>query len=50
MRKMIRQCLICIHWEGGPFKTPPFAPLPGYVVCSSNNIPFNLVGIHYLVH
>ena len=48
MWKVIRQCLICIHWEGGPFKTPPFAPLPGYVVGSSNNIPFNLVGIDYL--
>ena len=22
VRKAIRQCLICIHWEGGPFKTP----------------------------
>ena len=48
VRKVLRQCLICIHWEGGPFKTPPFAPLPEYVVCSDNRIPFMFVGIDYL--
>ena len=47
VRKVIRQCLICIHWEGGPFKTPPFAPLPNYVV-TANTPPFSYVGIDYL--
>ena len=48
VRKAIRRCLICIHWEGGPFKTPPFAPLPGYVVSPSTKVPFTCVGIDYL--
>ena len=47
VRRIIRQCLICIHWEGGPFKTPPFAPFPDYVV-SSDNPPFSFIGLDYL--
>ena len=47
IRWIIRQCLICIHWEGGPFKTPPFAPFPDYVL-SSDNPPFTFVGLDYL--
>ena len=40
-------CLICIHWEGGPFKTPKFANLPSYVT-ESNLKPFTNVGVDYL--
>ena len=47
VRKVVRQCLICIHWEGGPFKTPPFAPLPEYVT-TANTPPFTYVGLDYI--
>ena len=47
VRKVLRQCLICIFWEGGPFKTPKFAPLPDYVI-SCQNQPFSFIGIDYL--
>ena len=47
VRKVVRQCLICIHWEGGPFKTPPLAPLPGYVT-RANTPPFTYVGLDYI--
>ena len=47
VQKIIRSCLICIHWEGGPFKTPRFAPLPKYVV-SSEEPPFTFIGLDYL--
>ena len=47
VRRVVRQCLICIHWEGGPFKTPPFAPLPDFVV-TANTPPFSYIGIDYL--
>ena len=46
VRKILRKCLICIHWEGGPFKTPPFAPLPNYVVSADHRKPFIYVGIY----
>ena len=48
-RKIIRQCLICIHWEGGPFKTPQFSPYPNYVI-SNEHPPFTFCGIDYLGH
>ena len=48
VRKIIRNCLICIHWEGGPFKTPKMAPLPEYVIFRNNMEPFMVVGIDYL--
>ena len=47
VRKIIRQCLICLHWEGGPFKTPKFAKIPDYVL-SDNFPPFAYTGIDYL--
>ena len=47
VRKAIRQCLICIHWEGAPFKTPLFAPIPEYILYA-NIPPFTYVGIDYL--
>ena len=47
VRKVIRQCLVCKRWEGGPFRTPPFAPLPDYST-SSDNPPFTFVGLDYL--
>ena len=47
VQRVIRQCLICIFWEGGPFKTPPFAPLPNYVTDGSMK-PFSFVGLDYL--
>ena len=47
VQKIIRRCLICIHWEGGPFKTPPFASLPKYIT-SSDERPFVYVGLDYL--
>ena len=45
--KTIRKCITCIRWDGGPFKTPPFAPYPEYVI-SGNEPPFTYVGIDYL--
>ena len=47
MRKVIRQCLICIHWEGAPFKTPLFAPIPEYILYA-NIPPFTYVGVDCL--
>ena len=45
--KVIRNCLICIHWEGGPSKTPPFAPNPDYI--TTGNVPaFTYAGIDNL--
>ena len=48
IRKIIRQCLICIHWEGGPFKTLDFAVLPNFIVDNSCRKPFEIIGIDYL--
>jgi hypothetical protein len=48
VQRVIRQCLICLFWEGGPFKTPSFAPLPNYVISNSNMKPFTFVGVDYL--
>ena len=47
VQKVIRQCLICLHWEGGPFKTPPFSNFPDYVL-SANLPPFTSLGLDYL--
>ena len=47
VQKVIRSCLICINWEGGPFKSPIFAPLPTYVV-SKDQPPFTFTGLDYL--
>ena len=47
VQKFIRKCLICIFWEGTPFKTPNFAPYPDYMI-SCENQPFTYVGIDYL--
>ena len=48
VRKVIRQCLICIHWEGGPFKTPELAPIPKDIEAKLSKEPFLLVGLDYL--
>ena len=45
VRRMIRQCLICIFWEGGPFKTPRYSPSPNYVTSNANMKPFIFVGV-----
>ena len=47
VRKVIRYCLICIHWEGGPFKTRAFSPFPDYVT-TGNEPAFTYTGIDYL--
>ena len=47
VRKVLRQCLICIHWEGGPFRTPNFSEFPDFVL-SDSAPPFTFVGIDYL--
>jgi hypothetical protein len=47
VRKIIRQCLICLHWEGGPFQTPNFAHLPKYVL-SDEYPPFTFIAMDYL--
>ena len=47
VQSCIRQCLICIHWEGGPFKTPPFAPFPKSLL-QIDDKPFLYVGLDYL--
>ena len=47
VQSCIRQCLICIHWEGGPFKTPPFAPFPKSLL-QIDDKPFQYVGLDYL--
>ena len=39
--------MICLCWEGGPFKTPKFANIPDYVL-SQNVPPFTFIGIDYL--
>ena len=44
VQKVIRKCLICIHWEGGPFKTHPFASYPEYVT-AGNEPSFIYIGI-----
>ena len=49
VRKLIRQCLICIHWEGRPFKTPPFCEYPEYMLEKSHP-PFTFTGLDYLGH
>ena len=48
VRKVVRECLTCIRWEGGPFKTPDFAPLPGFVVSLGDKTPFAFTGLDYL--
>ena len=47
VRRAIRQCLICLHWEGGPFNTPKFANFPDYIL-SQDNPPFTFIGVDYL--
>ena len=47
VRKVIRQCLICLHWEGGPFRTPNFSEFPNFVL-SDSSPPFTHVGVDYL--
>ena len=47
VQNVLKKCLTCIHWEGGPFKTPIFAPLPRFAV-SHDKPPFTFVGLDYL--
>ena len=47
VRKIVRECLTCIRWEGAPFRTPDFAPLPEFVVTTGDKISFAFVGLDY---
>ena len=47
VRKVVRHCLICLHCDGGPFKTFPFSNFPDYV-WSPNLLPFTSLGLDYL--
>ena len=47
VRRAIRQCLICLRWEGAPFKTPKFTNFPDYIL-SQDNPPFTFIGVDYL--
>ena len=46
VRKILRGCLICIHWEGVPFKTPYFASLLTFIM-SDEIPPFTFTGFDY---
>ena len=46
VKRVIHKCVVCKFWEGGPFKTPHFAPLPEYAK-DPNIVPFTYVGIDY---
>ena len=48
VRKVVRACLTCTRWEGGPFKTPDFAPLPGFVVSLGDKTPFAFTSLDYV--
>ena len=47
VRKLVLECLTCIKWEGAPFQTPDFAPLPDFVVSTDDKVSFSYVGIDY---
>ena len=47
VRKVLRECLTCIRWEGAPFRTPDFAPLPEFVITIGDKVPFAFVGLDY---
>ena len=36
VKKVINKCAVCKLWEGGPFKTPKFAPIP--IVAKTPNV------------
>ena len=45
VKTAIRKCLICIRWQGGPYRVKPIAPLPKSRVTASP--PFTNTGIDY---
>ena len=47
VRKVVLDCLTCIKWEGAPFKTPDFAPLPDFVISTEDKVSFSYVGLDY---
>lgn len=46
VRSVLRSCLICRRYEGGPYKTPSMPPLPGIRVKEAR--PFVRTGLDYL--
>ena len=45
IRSILKKCLVCRRWDGGPFKYPRLAPLPEFRI--SEGPPFTSVGIDY---
>ena len=46
VKSVVNRCLICRWWEGGPFRTPTFAPLPECAI-SYKSPPFKFIGLDY---
>ena len=47
VRRVIRECFTCIKWEGAPFGTPDFAPLPDFVIVPGDKLAFAFIGLDY---
>ena len=45
VKSIISRCQMCMKHEGGPYRTPPMAPLPDCRTTRSN--PFSHIGIDY---
>lgn len=46
VRQVLRRCLVCRKYEGGPYRMPPMAPYPRSKV--SRSVPFSNTGLDYL--
>ncbi|XP_053376986.1 uncharacterized protein LOC123529097 [Mercenaria mercenaria] len=45
VKSVLRKCRTCRYFEGGPYKMPPFSPLPSSRVQKST--PFSRIGLDY---
>ena len=46
VKSVIKRCIICRRFEGGPYKMPDMPPLPNFRV--SESAPFSSTGLDYL--
>ena len=46
VRSVLKGCIVCRRHEGGPYRMPTMAPLPG--TCVTEAIAFTLTGLDYL--